>query len=61
MAEHPKTLRNRSNRAVQAADGRAQKPLLLGVGFIGWYILVAFTGGLGWVFLAPDGNNRVLL
>ncbi len=54
MAEHPELSATEAiEQSKQLMAGHKGRLFCLELSFIGWYILVAFTGGLGWVFLAP--------
>lgn len=54
MAEHPElTATEAIEQSKQIMLGHKGRLFCLQLSFIGWYLLVALTGGIGWVFLAP--------
>lgn len=54
MAEHPElTPTEAIEQSKQLMLGHKGRLFCLHLSFIGWYILSAFTGGIGWFFLAP--------
>ena len=54
MAEHPELSATEAiEQSKQLMEGHKARLFCLELSFIGWFILAAFTGGLGWIFLAP--------
>ena len=54
MAEQPDiTASDAIEQSKQLMQGHKARLFWLKLSFIGWYLLSALTGGLGWVFLAP--------
>lgn len=54
MAEHPDlTPTEAVEQSKQLMQGHKARLFWLKFSFIGWYLLSALTGGVGWVFLAP--------
>lgn len=54
MAEHPElSAAEAIEQSKQLMMGHKGRLFCLNLSFIGWYLLSALTGGIGWVFLAP--------
>lgn len=54
LAEHPELSASEAiEQSKQLMLGHKGRLFCLQLSFIGWYLLAALTGGLGWVFLAP--------
>jgi len=54
MAEHPDLNASEAiEQSKQLMQGHKSRLFWLKLSFIGWYLLSALTGGIGWVFLAP--------
>lgn len=54
LAEHPDlTATEAIEQSKQLMDGHKARLFCLHLSFIGWYLLAALTGGIGYFFLAP--------
>ena len=54
LAEHPELSASEAiEQSKQLMMGHKGRLFCLQFSFIGWYLLCALTGGIGWVFLAP--------